>query len=131
MTYYLDNSAFPRRVVDELKLAHDRGVEVRILSTYLPTKVKDPSFKIKTNMSLDDGGATYSFLLVRPGHHILLTNNLHEKIFLVDGQKAVIGGRNLSQKNITLSSKRYLSWKNFKRVLLTKKRSRVGQQLHK
>lgn len=99
VSYYLDNSKFPTEVFNELKKAHERGVEVRILTTLVPTVVKDPTLKTKTNLSLNDGGAVFSYLLLKPVQNVLFLNNLHEKIFLVDGEKAVIGGRNLSDNS--------------------------------
>lgn len=96
VSYYLDNSNYPTRVFDELKKAHERGVEVRILATYIPTLVKDITMKTKRNLKVAENGSTFAYMLLGVKGNVTILNNLHEKIFLIDGETAVIGGRNLS-----------------------------------
>jgi putative cardiolipin synthase len=96
MTYFLDNSSFPSVVFQELLKANERGVEVRILSTFVPTFAKDLRMKTKKKLKGKNADATFLYLLLGTKGNVSLLNNLHEKIFLVDGETAIIGGRNLS-----------------------------------
>lgn len=96
MTYFLDNSSFPSEVFKELLKANERGVEVRILSTFVPTFAKDLRMKTKKKLKAKNPQATFLYLLLGTKGNVTLLNNLHEKIFLVDGETAIIGGRNLS-----------------------------------
>lgn len=96
MTYFLDNSNFPSEVFKELLKANERGVEVRILSTFVPTFAKDLKMKTKKKLKGNNSDATFLYLLLGTKGNVTLLNNLHEKIFLVDGETAIIGGRNLS-----------------------------------
>jgi putative cardiolipin synthase len=43
----------------------------------------------------------FSFLTLNPGTHFSLTHSLHEKIFLVDGEIAILGGRNVSDSSLS------------------------------
>ena len=100
MTYYWDDNSFPNGLIEELKKAHERGVEIRIMTTYLPSLAKDikHSARKKLLASLEESPskATLSYLELTPGISKNLTSNLHEKIFLVDGKVAILGGRNIS-----------------------------------
>ncbi len=100
MTYFWDDTQFPSGLIEELKKAHDRGVEIRIMTTYLPTLAKDirHSAKKKLLASLEESPskAIISYLELTPGNNTTITSNLHEKIFLVDGETAILGGRNIS-----------------------------------
>ena len=99
MTYYLDKSDFSLQVASELKKAHDRGVDVRVMTTYLPSLATDFTHKTEDVLMLgdpDQGTSTLAYLTLVPGNNEGVTNNLHEKIFLVDGQRAILGGRNVS-----------------------------------
>jgi len=99
MTYFLDNSSFPTEVFNELLKANERGVEVRILSTFVPTFAKDLKMKTKKKLKGSNPNATFLYLLLGTKGNVTLLNNLHEKIFLVDGESAIIGGRNLSDSS--------------------------------
>jgi len=98
MTYYWDSTTFPTELIGELKKAHARGVEIRITTTFIPTLATDVFLKSFWSLmnGKNDSKATLSFLLFKPTGTEVFTNNLHEKIFLVDGKKAILGGRNVS-----------------------------------
>lgn len=101
VTFFWDDSAVPARLAVELNKAHDRGVEVRILTSYVATLGTDPLGKGKRNLNLkSQNKAIYSYLSLTPGASFSLNNSLHEKIFLVDGEKAIIGGRNASNSSL-------------------------------
>ncbi len=103
MTYYWDKSSYPMVLINELRKAHDRGVDVRIISTYIPSLAVD--FWRKADKELFTGfdqslsKSTLAYLKFTPGRKESITNNIHEKIFLVDGEKAIIGGRNVSDND--------------------------------
>ena len=99
MTYYLDSTPLPSNIINELKNAHERGVEVRLLSTFVPVMTKDFFRKTNKALRINDGGAVFSYQLLHPIHNLKILNNLHEKIFIIDGEKAIIGGRNLSDNS--------------------------------
>ena len=102
ITFFWDATEIPKRLAAELNAANRRGVEVRILTTLIPTVGID--FLGKGRHLLEDklynDKATYSFLQFSPGLKFSVTHNLHEKVFLVDGEKAIIGGRNLSDSSL-------------------------------
>lgn len=100
MSYYLDKSGFSSEVMKELRNAHQRGVDVRIMTTFIPSFSTDILRKAKKflffNKEKDNGKAVLAFLQLTPGSHETAVNNIHEKIFLVDAEKAILGGRNIS-----------------------------------
>ena len=101
MTYYWDKEGFPRQIIAELRKAHNRGVDVRIITTYIPSLSMD-FFQTATKILMSDlkksnSKAVLSFLKLKPGRGRVFTNNVHEKIFLVDGAVAILGGRNISE----------------------------------
>jgi putative cardiolipin synthase len=101
VTFFWDDSAVPARLAVELNKAHDRGVEVRILTSYIATLGTDPLGKGKRNLNLKSNNkATYSYLSLTPGASFSVNNSLHEKIFVIDGEKAIIGGRNASNSSL-------------------------------
>ena len=84
MTYYLDKSDFSLQVASELKKAHDRGVDVRVMTTYLPSLATDFTHKTEDVLMLgdpDQGTSTLAYLTLVPGNNEGVTNNRHEKIF--------------------------------------------------
>lgn len=103
MTYYWDKSGYPAELIQELKNAHERGVDVRIMTTYIPSLSMDFWGKSKKDLLAGsanaNSNAVLSFLSLVPGNNESLTNNIHEKIFLVDGEKAILGGRNISDND--------------------------------
>ncbi|MEA9357484.1 phosphatidylserine/phosphatidylglycerophosphate/cardiolipin synthase family protein [Bacteriovorax sp. PP10] len=102
VTFFWDDSAVPARLAVELNKAHDRGVEVRILTSYIATLGTDPLGKGKRNLNLKSKNhATYSYLSLTPGTSFSVNNSLHEKIFVIDGEKAIIGGRNASNSSLS------------------------------
>jgi putative cardiolipin synthase len=101
VTFFWDDSAVPARLAVELNKAHDRGVEVRILTSYIATLGTDPLGKGKRNLNLKSNNkTTYSYLSLTPGASFSVNNSLHEKIFVIDGEKAIIGGRNASNSSL-------------------------------
>lgn len=103
MTYYWDKKGYPMELITELKKAHDRGVDVRIMTTYIPSLTMDFFGKSKKALYAgeknSDSGAALAYLKLVPGNNESLTNNIHEKIFLVDGEVAILGGRNISDND--------------------------------
>lgn len=102
ITFFWDDSAVPQRLAVELNKAHARGVDVRILTSYVATLGTDPLGKGKRTLDLKSkNGGVYSYLSLTPGSSFSVNNSLHEKIFLVDGEKAIIGGRNASNSSLS------------------------------
>lgn len=99
-TYFWDDSSFPKRLAEELVKANARGVEVRILTTYFPSVTTDIAGRSKRWLRPKDSVAVFNYLRLRPVDGIVLSNNLHEKIFLVDGEQAIIGGRNIADSSL-------------------------------
>ncbi len=102
VTFFWDDSAVPKRLADELNIAHARGVEVRILTSYVATLGTDPLGKGKRTLNLTSASnnAVFSYLSLTPGASFSVNNSLHEKIFVFDGEKAIIGGRNASNSSL-------------------------------
>lgn len=102
VTFFWDDSAVPARLAVELNKAHARGVEVRILTSYIATLGTDPLGKGKRNLDLKSPNkAVYSYLSLTPGASFSVNSSLHEKIFVIDGEKAIIGGRNASNSSLS------------------------------
>jgi len=103
VTYYWDNKGYPIELMDELKKAHARGVDVRLMSTYIPSVTMDFFGKARRTLDIHDSrkknDSTLAYLRLVPGNNESWTNNIHEKIFLVDGKAAIIGGRNISDND--------------------------------
>lgn len=100
VTFFWDDSVVPKRLADELNKANARGVEVRILTSYVATLGTDPLGKGKRTLNYKSKTATFSYLSLTPGATFSLNNSLHEKIFLVDGKIAILGGRNTSDSSL-------------------------------
>lgn len=100
ITFFWDDSAVPKRIAEELNKASARGVEVRILTSYIATLGTDPLGKGKKSLNLKSKSTTFSFLSLTPGAKFSVNNSLHEKIFLVDGEIAILGGRNTSDSSL-------------------------------
>lgn len=98
ITFFLDDTSFPMRLADELQKANERGVEVRILSTLVPTIGMDFLGKGRRKLK-SNNKAVFTYQLLSPEFKFSLTHNLHEKLFVVDGQEAIIGGRNISDSS--------------------------------
>jgi putative cardiolipin synthase len=99
-TYFWDDSTFPKRLADELVKANERGVEVRILTTYFPSITTDLASRSKRWLRPKSSTTVFNYLRLKPTNSIVLSNNLHEKIFLVDGEKAILGGRNIADSSM-------------------------------
>lgn len=99
MTYFWDDSVFPTKLAQELVKANERGVEIRILTTFFPSVSTDLTAKSKRLLRTENGKAVFTYIKLLPIDGITSTNNLHEKIFLVDGEKAILGGRNISDSS--------------------------------
>ena len=104
MTYFIDHSNFPMELMKELNKAHERGVDVRFITTYIPSLAMDFFGKAKKELVRDSDSYPYSvlsYMSMIPGSNLSITNNIHEKIFLVDGKEAILGGRNITDKVYT------------------------------
>jgi phosphatidylserine/phosphatidylglycerophosphate/cardiolipin synthase-like enzyme len=103
MSYYWDDNGYSLEMMQELKNANNRGVEVRIITTFLPTLAMDFWGKAKKILYADydkkNPKAVLSLESLNPGIHESWTNNIHEKVFLVDAEKAIVGGRNISESS--------------------------------
>lgn len=100
ITFFWDESEFPQELARELIAANKRGVEVRVLTSFFPSFMTDlfgsgrkPLIKFEAD---EKDAAVFSFLALKSYDNLVLFNSLHEKIFLVDGEKAILGGRNIS-----------------------------------
>lgn len=100
LTFFWDDTGVAKRLSEELNKANARGVEVRILTSFIPTLGVDILGKGKRSLNLDSKKATFSYLALSPGKDFSITHNLHEKIFIADGEKAIIGGRNASDSSL-------------------------------
>lgn len=101
--YCIDNSDFTIELIKELKNAHDRGVEVRVVSTLAATIAVDPFLKSTKTFKETKSGPIFSYVFLQPFYNdVNLSSNLHEKIFIVDGEEAIIGGRNLSKNSFAV-----------------------------
>ena len=101
MTYYLDKTDYPMELLQELRKANERGVQVRIMTSYIPTLAldfwDDTTKMLLMNSPGSKPSAPIAYLKFSPEKRQSITNNIHEKIFLVDGIKAIVGGRNISK----------------------------------
>ncbi len=99
ITFFWDETTLPARLASALNEASARGVEVRILTTAFPTFTTDMlgagRRKLKPNLK-----SKFTYLDLSPSRYFGLTHSLHEKIFLVDGEVAIIGGRNISDSSL-------------------------------
>lgn len=100
LTFFWDDSTIPDRMALELSKAHARGVEVRILTSWIPTVGTDIFGKGRKNLKAKSN-AIFSYLSLTPGKAFSLTHSLHEKIFSIDGEIAIIGGRNISDSSLS------------------------------
>ena len=101
VTFFWDESAIPKRLGEELNKANERGVEVRILTSYVATLGTDFLGQGKRALNYKSKTAVFSYLSLTPGASFSLNHSLHEKIFIVDGKKAIIGGRNTSNSSLS------------------------------
>lgn len=103
ITYFWDNKKYSQELALELRKAHERGVDVRIITTFIPTLVMDFFNKTKRSLYKDfkkrNSNGVLSLLKFSPGRGRKITNNIHEKIFLVDSEMAIIGGRNIADNS--------------------------------
>lgn len=98
ITFFWDESSLPARLAAALNEANKRGVEVRILTTAFPTFTTDLLGKGRRKLNISDENK-FIYLALSPGRYFSMTHSLHEKIFLVDGEVAIIGGRNVSDSS--------------------------------
>lgn len=98
MTYFLDKSKFPEEIAHAINRAHKRGVHVRIVSTLFPSLITDIFQKVKRNLDLKNKNAetVFSYLPLPFYSKLAGTNNIHEKVFIVDGEMSITGGRNIA-----------------------------------
>jgi len=99
ITFFWDETSLPARLAKELNEANKRGVEVRILTTAFPTFTTDflgqGRRKLQANLN-----SKFAYLDLRPNRCFGITHSLHEKIFLVDGDVAIVGRRNISDSSL-------------------------------
>ncbi len=100
LTFFWDDSSIPDRMAKELSLANARGVEVRILSSFIPTIGTDFFGKGRRYLK-PQSNAVFTYQSLTPGRAFSLTHSLHEKIFSIDGEIAIIGGRNISDSSLS------------------------------
>jgi phosphatidylserine/phosphatidylglycerophosphate/cardiolipin synthase-like enzyme len=62
VTFFWDDSVVPKRLADELNKANARGVEVRILTSFVATMGTDPLGKGKRTLNRKSKTATFSYL---------------------------------------------------------------------
>lgn len=99
ITYFWDDSQFPEKLSEELVKANERGVEVRILTTFIPSIATDIFGKSKKRLKAKNENVVFNYFRLKPVDGLVFSNNLHEKIFLIDGEKAILGGRNISDSS--------------------------------
>jgi len=97
ISFFWDDSNFAKQLADELIKAHKRGVEVRLLTSYLPSFLTDLQGDSRNRlMNYSDLHEDFLFIALKTFKQLITTNNLHEKIFLIDAEFAILGGRNIS-----------------------------------
>lgn len=98
MTYYWDDTPVGLEVAFAVREALERGVEVRVLASRIPTRATDPGMKVREMLKepTADGRTAWIHFVGPVDYPFGVWDNIHEKLLLVDGQAAVIGGRNLS-----------------------------------
>ncbi|RII28931.1 MAG: cardiolipin synthase [Geobacter sp.] len=94
-TYIFDSDITGRRFADALKLAADRGVEVRVIIDSLGEKYSRPPIRTFLRGSRVKVG---KFLPLRQGGYVNLRN--HRKILVVDGKTAFTGGMNIGDRHL-------------------------------
>lgn len=98
MTYYWDDTPVGLEVAAAVREALERGVEVRVLASRIPTRATDPGMKVREILKepTADGRTAWVHFVGPVDYPFGVWDNIHEKLLLVDGRVAVIGGRNLS-----------------------------------
>ena len=94
-TYIFDGDTTGRRFIDALRIAADRGVEVRVLIDGLGEKY---SFPTARKLLHGSSVAVSRFLPMRQGGYLNLRN--HRKILVVDGVTAFTGGMNIGGRHM-------------------------------
>ena len=97
-TYFWDNSKVGKLFVKALRKAADRGINVSVVTNRHINNLKDIAQSLRryiTKPTKNNYTINYlDFSTYIKGYAYL--NNIHEKIFLIDGKIAIIGGRNFS-----------------------------------
>lgn len=97
ITFFWDDTDFALTMADELIKAHKRGVEVRILTSHLPSFLTDLDGNSRHKLiEYSQNKPRFTFVALKNFGPLITTNNLHEKIFLIDAELAILGGRNIS-----------------------------------
>ncbi len=106
--YILQDDIAGRQVINSLKEAASRGVQVYlILDSFGSTNLKN-----KIISEIKQAGINFRFftpLISRKGFH--LGRRLHQKVLVVDSQKALIGGINIAERY--LGSPQDPAWLDF------------------
>ena len=106
-----ERTPFEEHLVEGAAYAKDGQGKVRLHFTVSPehqTGFEDLLKEILNNNALSkelenykiSKTATFTYFSLTPGKDFTLTNSFHEKIFLVDGEVAIIGGRNISDSSL-------------------------------
>lgn len=103
-----------RLLLDRLIKAADRGVRIRLLVDDLPLVAKDRDIAALSNhpyfdIKIFNPGSVRDSTLGAIGEFLLyfreLNRRMHNKLFVVDNQMAIIGGRNIGNPYFGLSKK--------------------------
>lgn len=97
ITFFWDDTSFALKLGQELIKAHQRGVEVRVLTSYLPSFLTDLTGGSRRKLiNYSKQYEDFTFITLKTFDQLITTNNFHEKIFLIDAKEVILGGRNIS-----------------------------------
>ena len=112
--YVIDQDESTRLLGLHLKRAADRGVRIRILVDDFYLTGRDqvvalwdshPNISVRVFNPWHKRGSTFQKVLEFIGYPERLNRRMHNKLFAVDGQVAVTGGRNIGDSYFGLSEK--------------------------
>jgi len=99
-TFILGDEPFSMTALSLLRDAARRGLDVRLLVDAQWNKMP----KAVEAHLLAEGVAIREFHPFRPCHPLWLTKRLHDKLLIVDGQRVILGGRNVESPYFGLGS---------------------------
>jgi putative cardiolipin synthase len=109
--YEWAGDALGRAILDQVIAAADRGVRVRLLIDDYAAKGHDLAFEVldahpKIEVRVFNPYVRGRFRLPQMfGRFAELNHRMHNKMFLVDGQAAIVGGRNLADEYFGMGKK--------------------------